>query len=87
MELSVEALAALKELALERGILGTSDDDDSVDNDFLIDNIRKHFDIADKSEIFRINKSSSDSKYNIQFEVKGYSFSATLNSFFRVHNF
>ena len=62
MEFSPEALAALKELALEKGIFNTSDE-------CLIDSVREHFDVKEKGEIFRISHNYRCHK--IEFELKG----------------
>ena len=61
--LSAAALAALREFALDRGIASGEDD--------IIDQVRDHFDIKDKSEVFKVSYQSSNGERVVEFSCKG----------------
>jgi hypothetical protein len=61
--LSAETLRALREFALDSGVF--------VENTSVIESVRKHFEVKDREEVFKIDYTSKDEKRHVQFELKG----------------
>lgn len=62
--LSEETLKALREFALDQGVMLT-------DSNKLIESVREHFEVKDREDVFKISYCSKDKSRSVAFDLKG----------------